>query len=175
MDFRFARRYDGRTYTLCGYPEYLAPELLLGRAHNEAVDMWALGVLVYFMLAGETPFAGEAGGFGVASLDGVEGVGAWESAGGCLFTSCWRGQRPSAGEAGGGGAVYLMLAGAAPFGRCEGCGGVGERLRGFICVEKGAETWGNTWEGVCGRGCEACVWKVAVLLFSFARGLGASL
>lgn len=69
VDFRFARRYDGRTYTLCGYPEYLAPELLLGRAHNEAVDMWALGVLVYFMLAGETPFAG------------VRGVGVWGARG----------------------------------------------------------------------------------------------
>jgi serine/threonine protein kinase len=60
-DFGFAKELPGskRTYTLCGTPDYLAPEVILNKGHGRAVDWWALGVLVYEMLCGYPPFCDE--------------------------------------------------------------------------------------------------------------------
>jgi len=61
VDFGFAKVIDGKSYTLCGTPEYLAPELVLGRGHNKAVDYWAFGILLYEMQCGYSPFADQNG------------------------------------------------------------------------------------------------------------------
>ena len=48
-----------KTYTLCGVPESCAPEMLCSKGYSHSVDWWALGVLLYEMSIGYSPFYSE--------------------------------------------------------------------------------------------------------------------
>uniref|UniRef100_A0A0R3RMC0 Protein kinase domain-containing protein n=1 Tax=Elaeophora elaphi TaxID=1147741 RepID=A0A0R3RMC0_9BILA len=58
-DFGFAKIIHDQTNTLCGTPEYLAPEVINGHGYNKAVDWWSLGILIYEMIVGLPPFQGD--------------------------------------------------------------------------------------------------------------------
>lgn len=63
VDFGFAKMLktiSQRTYTNCGTPAYIAPEILIdNKGHGNEVDVWSLGILMYEIVSGQTPFHAE--------------------------------------------------------------------------------------------------------------------
>lgn len=55
-DMGIAKVAIGKSYTVCGTADYFAPETLKQHGHNRAVDWWAMGVLLFIMCSGRSPF-----------------------------------------------------------------------------------------------------------------------
>ncbi|KAL3701970.1 hypothetical protein R1sor_019992 [Riccia sorocarpa] len=57
IDMGFAKRIHNRkTFSMCGTPDYMAPEIIKRQGHGKAVDFWALGCLIYEMITNTSPF-----------------------------------------------------------------------------------------------------------------------
>ncbi|KAI8062382.1 kinase-like domain-containing protein [Gongronella butleri] len=56
-DFGFAKHVESHTYTVVGTPDYIAPEVIKSNGYTKSVDWWCLGILIYEMYVGKTPFA----------------------------------------------------------------------------------------------------------------------
>lgn len=59
VDYGFAKVLHDRTYTFCGTPDYLAPEVILNKGHGYGFDWWTVGVLTFECLTGGTPFVSD--------------------------------------------------------------------------------------------------------------------
>ncbi|KAL4641105.1 cGMP-dependent protein kinase 2-like [Arapaima gigas] len=59
-DFGFAKKIGPgkKTWTFCGTPEYVAPEVILNKGHDFGADCWSLGILIFELLTGSPPFSG---------------------------------------------------------------------------------------------------------------------
>merc|ERR1711957_284103 len=55
-DMGLAKIVVGKTYTVCGTADYMAPETLRRTGHNRGVDWWAFGILIFVMSSGQSPF-----------------------------------------------------------------------------------------------------------------------
>ncbi|KAK7249711.1 cGMP-dependent protein kinase [Aureococcus anophagefferens] len=59
VDLGLAKMVEGKTFTMCGTPDYLSPEVILNEGHDKSVDYWALGVLLFEFVNGVPPFCAD--------------------------------------------------------------------------------------------------------------------
>lgn len=60
-DFGWSVHSSNKRETMCGTPDYIPPEMILGEAHDKTADLWAIGVLAYELICGDAPFYAEKG------------------------------------------------------------------------------------------------------------------
>lgn len=57
LDFKYSKICPDKTYTMCGTAPYMSPQMVSGQGHDNRADIWALGVFIFELITGETPFA----------------------------------------------------------------------------------------------------------------------
>jgi protein kinase A len=56
IDYGFAKIVLDKTFTMCGTPEYIAPEIIASKGHDHVADYWSFACILYEMIVGRTPF-----------------------------------------------------------------------------------------------------------------------
>ena len=58
LDFGRAKIIKDRTFSVIGTPQYMAPEVIMGKGYNFSADLWSVGIMIYEFICGNVPFGG---------------------------------------------------------------------------------------------------------------------